>query len=94
MKNLVLIGSLSMVLMNCGAITRTALGGTNDDLIKTVSIEQGCPKNKIKILESQRTMGSATYSLDVCGKKMIYKMSGNVFMEASKFDDMVNSMKK
>ena len=38
MKNLVLIGSLSIVLMNCGVITRTTLKGTNDDLIKTITI--------------------------------------------------------
>lgn len=88
MKKLLLIGIVSIVLNSCGAAARTTLGGTNSDLIKTVSIEQGCPKENIKILESVRKMGSATYSLDVCGKKMIYKMSGNVFMEASKFDNL------
>ncbi len=88
MKRLLLIGIVSILLNSCGAAARTTLGGTNSDLIKTVSIEQGCPKENIKILESVRKMGSATYSLDVCGKKMIYKMSGNVFMEASKFDNL------
>lgn len=94
MKNLVLIGSLSMVLMNCGAVSRTIFGITEEKLIQTVSVEQGCPKENIKITDNVKTFGNATYSLDVCGKRMVYKQIGSVFMEASKADETINNLKK
>ena len=55
MKNLVLIRSLSMVLMNCGAVSRTTFGTTEKKLIQTVSVEQGCPKENIKITDNVKT---------------------------------------
>jgi len=94
MKKSFLIGSLSIVLLNCGAVNRTAFGMTETKLIQTVSVEQGCPKEDIKILDKVKSTGNATYSLNVCGKRMVYKQVGSVFMESSKADNLVNSMSK
>ena len=94
MKKSFLIGSLSIVLLNCGAVNRTAFGTTENKLIQTVSVEQGCPKENIKILDKVKTLGNATYSLDVCGKRIVYKQIGSVLMEASKADNITNSMSK
>ncbi len=94
MKKSILIGSLSIVLLNCGAVNRTAFGMTESKLIQTVSVEQGCPKEEIKILDKVKSTGNATYSLDVCGKRMVYKQIGSVLMEASKADNMTNSLNK
>ena len=51
-------------------------------------------KEEIKILDKVKTTGNATYSLDVCGKRMVYKQIGSVLMEASKADNMTNSLNK
>ncbi|MCL1691625.1 hypothetical protein CMT57_01565 [Elizabethkingia anophelis] len=94
MKKIVQISTLSLVLLNCGAINRNLFGATESDLIKTVAIDQGCPAENIKILESQKGAYGATYSLDVCGKKMIYKQWGTAFVEASKAEEAMKNMKK
>lgn len=94
MKNLLLIGSLSIVLASCGSTTRTLSGATQTNLIKTVSIEQNCPKANVKVLDKVRGVGQATYSVEACGKTYVYKQIGSVFMEGSKADDITNSMKK
>ena len=94
MKKSFLIGSLSIVLLNCGAANRTAFGMTESKLIQTVSVEQGCPKENIKILDKVKSVDNATYSLDVCGKRMVYKQIGSVLMEASKADNITNNINK
>lgn len=94
MKNLLLIGSLSTILVSCGASTRAFSGATQTNLVKTVSIEQNCPKENIKILEKARGVGQATYQVEACGKTYVYKQIGSVFMEGSKADEMVNKMSK
>ena len=80
--------------MNCGSVNRTVFGTTEATLVKTVAIEQNCPSENVKIIEKVKGLHGATYSLDVCGKRMVYKQVGSVFMEASKADNLVNSMSK
>lgn len=82
MKNLLFLISLS-TLVSCGAYVRTISGTTESKLIKTVSLEQGCPAENIKVIDKVIGSASGTYSMDVCGKKMVYKLVGNTFMEAS-----------
>lgn len=94
MKNLVLIGSVSILMCSCGSLNRAMTGTTESKLLKTVSVEQGCPKENIKIVDKIKTMGNATYSLDACGKRVVYKQIGTVFMEGSKADETVKNMGK
>lgn len=56
MKRILQISTLSLVLLSCGAINRNLFGATESDLIKTVAIDQGCPAENIKILESQKEL--------------------------------------
>lgn len=64
-------------------------GTTESKLIKTVSVEQGCPVENVKVIDKVKTLGNATYSLDVCGKRVVYKQIGSVFMEGSKADNLI-----
>ncbi len=91
MKKLIAFTLLS-ILLSCGTLNRTVTGSKEIDLIKTVSIEQNCKKENIKIIEKVKKAYSATYALDVCGKRMVYKQVGTVFMESSKADRMVKSL--
>ncbi|AUC84365.1 hypothetical protein CW731_03210 [Polaribacter sp. ALD11] len=88
MKKLIAYTLLS-TLLACGSVTRTVFGTTEKNLIKTVAIEQNCSKEKIKIIDKIKGLHGATYSLDVCGKRIVYKQVGSVFMESSKADKMV-----
>ncbi len=89
-KSIVFVMFVALFLLtSCGAYTRTMLGVTEKDLIETVSVEQGCPREKIKILSKIKKIGNATYSLDVCGKRVVYKQVGSVFMTAEKADKMI-----
>tara|TARA_R100000306_G_C4354475_1_gene131917 strand:- start:812 stop:1084 length:273 start_codon:yes stop_codon:yes gene_type:complete len=81
----------AIALTSCGASMRTMSGATINNLKKQVSIEQGCDVDKIELLEKQQAAGNATYALDVCGKRMVYKQVGSVFMEASKADKMMGN---
>ncbi|MCT3759649.1 MULTISPECIES: hypothetical protein [Elizabethkingia] len=88
MKNMYLsLGIAILSLTSCGAYIRGTTGATKGNLIKTVAIEQDCPENSIKIVNEVRRAGSATYSLDACGKKVVYKQVGFSFVEASKAGD-------
>ncbi|AYZ34882.1 hypothetical protein EGY07_04525 [Chryseobacterium indologenes] len=89
MKNLLLIGLLSISMCSCGSVNRTMSGTTESKLIKTVSVEQGCPVENVKVIDKVKTLGNATYSLDVCGKRVVYKQIGSVFMEGSKADNLI-----
>ncbi|MCQ4142005.1 hypothetical protein [Chryseobacterium sp. EO14] len=86
MKNLLLIGSLSIVLLSCEATAKATHGATESKLIKIVSVEQGCPVENIKIIDK----GRGSYALDVCGKRMVWKQAGTTFMEASKMQVIMN----
>jgi hypothetical protein len=81
----------AIALSSCGASMRTMSGATINNLKKQVSIEQGCDIDKIAILEKQQASGNATYALDVCGKRMVYKQVGSIFMEAAKADKMMGN---
>lgn len=88
-KSFVLIVVLSFTFLSCGGVlTRKMFGTTEKNLIETVSIEQNCPAKNIKIIQSNKGLHGATYALDVCGKRVVYKQVGSVFMEASKTDKM------
>lgn len=82
----------AIALSSCGAATRTMSGSTINNLKKQVSIEQGCDLDKIELLDKQQSAGNATYALDVCGQRMVYKQIGSVFMESAKADKMVQGL--
>ena len=94
MKKIISIGVLSITFLSCGSVTRTISGATKSTLVKTVSIEQGCPIENVQVIESVQGFHGATYALDVCGKRMVYKQVGSVFMESTKADEMINNLKK
>lgn len=73
MKNLFFSALAIATLFSCGSAMRKHFGATEADLIKTVSIEKGCPTDQIKVLDKVRGAMSATYSLEVCGTRMVYK---------------------
>jgi hypothetical protein len=84
----------TVIFSSCGSVQRGLVGGTESNLIKTVSIEQGCPMEQIKVLD--RTGGMyRTYSVEACGKKYVYKQFGPTFTEASKFNEaeMIKAMR-
>lgn len=91
MKKIILT-SLLLGLLSCGSVSRAVFGTTEKNLVKTVSIEQNCEKENIKILDKIKGLHGATYSLDVCGKRLVYKQVGSVFMEATKADKMVKKL--
>ena len=88
MKKCILLLFSVILLTSCGAINRQIFGNTESDLIKQVSIETGCASEKIKVLEKMQNFGNATYALDVCGKRMVYKQVGSVFMTAEEADKL------
>ncbi|MFL0114048.1 hypothetical protein [Tenacibaculum maritimum] len=88
MKKIFLMLLVNLFLSSCGAVNRTMFGTTEKTLIKTVSIEQNCPKENIKITDRNKGLHGATYALEVCGKRITYKQVGSVFMESKKADKM------
>lgn len=82
----------AIALTSCGGAFRSMSGTTIGSLKKQVSIEQGCDVDKIEVLDQQRSAGNATYALDVCGTRMVYKQIGSVFMESSKADKMIKDL--
>ncbi len=85
---LICIGSM----MSCGSVNRTMFGTTEKTLLKTVSVEQGCEQENIEIVDSVKGLHGATYSLDVCGKRMVYKQVGSVFMEKEEAEKTVKEL--
>lgn len=94
MKKIILLSALSFSLFSCGSVSRTWTGSTEKNLIKTVSIEQNCSKENIKIVDRIKRSGGATYSIEACGKRYVYKQVGSVFMEATKAKNLSNSLTK
>lgn len=94
MKKLLLIVTTSALVTSCGSLNRSMTGTTESKLIKTVSVEQGCSVENVKVLDKIRTAGNATYSLDACGKRFVYKQIGTVFMESSKAEETARKMGK
>lgn len=54
---------------------------TVDHMKKHVSVDTGCPIEKIILLELSEQKGSAIYIIDVCGVKMKYRRSGSAFFK-------------
>jgi len=77
------ITSILLSMVSCGAYVRTMTGGTSSKLIKTVALETGCKTENIKVLDKVTSVSTGTYTLDVCGKKMIYKQAGGIFTNAT-----------
>jgi RNA-binding protein YhbY len=91
MKKIIFLFGI-VILVSCGSVNRTMFGTTEKNLIKTVAIEQNCDKENIEIIEKIKGLHGATYALDVCGNRVVYKQVGSVFMEASKADKMVEDL--
>lgn len=78
MKNFIFSAIALATLTSCGAAMRSHMGATEEDLVKTISIEKSCPIENIKILDKVRGAMSATYSVEACGEKYVYKQSPNM----------------
>lgn len=89
MKKISILLISSIFITSCGGINRQVFGITEKDLIKQVSVETGCAQDKISITDKIKNFGNATYSLDVCGKKMVYKQVGSIFMTAEQADKLI-----
>ena len=94
MKKSFLAGFVSLILISCGSVNRTMFGVTESTLVKTVAIEQNCPSENVKILDKVKGLHGAAYSIDACGKKLVYKQVGTVFMEAPKADEINSKYSK
>lgn len=89
-KIIVVLGLMSLI--SCGSATRTMMGTSEKTLINTVSIEQNCPVANIEILQKEKGLHGATYALNVCGNRIVYKQIGSVFMESSRADSTVKQI--
>lgn len=61
-------------------------------LVKVVALEQDCPVEKVKLLESFNRAGGGYFKLDACGKIVNYRKIGSVFMERESAEKMVDSL--
>lgn len=55
------------------------LGASTYDLRKHVSLDTGCPIDKIEVKDASEQLGNAIYILIVCGKEMKYRRIGTIF---------------
>lgn len=83
MKRLIIL-IVAITLTSCGASMKSTNESTTESLKQRVSYEQGCNTDKIEILSKQQVSGNTNYTLDVCGKRMVYIQSGSDFIESSK----------
>lgn len=91
-KTLLLLGGVTSILLSsCGVSPIGQMGYSDKEVIKTVAIEQNCPKEDIKILDKINRLGHATYSIEACGKHVVYKRVGSVLMESSKLNETINA---
>lgn len=84
----------TMLLTSCGGMIRGMSGATQSTLIKQISVETGCPKDKIKILDMKRNAGAGVFSVDVCGETKIYKQVGTIFMSNEEASNLMDKMSK
>lgn len=86
MKPRLIIASacLTTLSISCGSAFRKFSGTTEKNLIKQASIEHACPVDSIRVIDRQLRLGTATYALDVCGKRRTYKQVANMFVETGK----------
>lgn len=80
-------GALVAILSLSGCFGMGAMYGigVEDDVIKTASFENNCPKDQVKVVNSE-TIGMANrlFNVDVCGKQIQYRQTGTVFHRADK----------
>ncbi|MDE5483484.1 hypothetical protein KRE28_16885 [Elizabethkingia meningoseptica] len=88
MKKLLFVAITTFSVASCGSLNRTFYGTTESTLIKTVAIEQNCPKENIKVVERLKGVHGATYAVEACGKRYVYKQSGSVFVEATRVNEI------
>ncbi len=81
MKKILILILITTFLTSCGPVYKKI---TEKKLIKTVSIEQGCPVENIKIIDKVKVRRGGTYALDVCNKRLVYKKVRGTFIESSK----------
>ncbi|HIC8924100.1 TPA: hypothetical protein ACW72V_001567 [Elizabethkingia anophelis] len=94
-KTLLLLGGVTTILLSSCAVSPIGqMGYSNEEVIKTVAIEQNCPKQDVKIIDKINRMGHATYSIEACGKHFVYKRVGSVLMESSKLNETVEKAQK
>lgn len=60
------------------------INATVSDMKKHVSVDTGCPIDKIVLKELSEQLGNAIYIVDVCGKEMKYRRTGSIFFEDGK----------
>jgi hypothetical protein len=80
---------LSLALLMCTQIACATMGFTSDTdkLLKTASFDHDCPREKVRVINSQEDgLGAASFKLDVCGTPKRYKRMGTVFFDAEKGD--------
>lgn len=63
-------------------------------LVKVVAIEQDCPVENVKILESFNRAGGGYFKLEACGEIVNYRKFGSTFMERESAQKMVDSLSK
>ncbi|MGP2571391.1 hypothetical protein ACT4R9_00055 [Ornithobacterium rhinotracheale] len=78
-----------VVLTSCNSFGRFMSGVSEFSLLKTVSVEKGCPLESVKIIDKVQTAGNATYRVNACGKEFVYKQVGSVFLEASEANKLL-----
>lgn len=76
MKKLLLL-SLLLLLCSCN---RLIFGTSIKNLKKQVTSETHCPAQNIKVIQKVRNNGNVEITMDVCGKKMIYKKVDHKFI--------------
>lgn len=92
-KSLLIILGL-IIISSCKSVVNATQGSTEKTLIKTVSIDQNCPVDSIRVTDKVKNMAHATYALEVCGKRMVYQQLGTAFMEKSKAQETIKLFEK
>lgn len=89
--------SFSILFTSCGTYMRAISGSTEKDMLKKVSLETGCSIADIKVIDKSKkatSTGNDVYVLDVCGKRMVYKHIGSVFMRDKEADKLMEEVQK
>lgn len=94
MKNspFILLGLI--LISSCASVVNSTQGATEKTLIKTVSIDQNCPVDSIRVTDKVKNMAHATYALEVCGKRVVYQQLGTAFMEKSQAQETIKMFEK
>lgn len=94
MKKSILLLSFFSVIYSCASVVNSTQGATEKTLIKTVSIDQNCPLDSIRVTDKVKNMAHATYAIEVCGKRMVYQQLGTAFMEKSNAQETIKMFEK